>query len=93
MLELVNDVAYRKKKRKYLEADVDRVWITKSNILRRTAKKKKTPKDVKDKIVDVVEELKTVVCSVPSLLREASFTVYGVLENMSLKVPQNSMNF
>lgn len=60
---------------------------------KKNSKKKKTPKDVKDKIVDVVEELKTVVCSVPSLLREASFTVYGVLENMSLKVPQNSMNF
>ena len=26
-------------KRKYLETDVDRVWITRSNILRRTAKK------------------------------------------------------
>ena len=37
------------------------MWITKSSILRTTAKKKKTPKDVKDKIVDVVEELKTVI--------------------------------
>ena len=35
------------------------VWITKSNSLRRTAKEKeKTCKDVEDKIVNVVEELK-----------------------------------
>ena len=50
MLELVNDVAYRKKKRKYLEADVDRVWITKSNILRRTAKKRRLPKMLRTKL-------------------------------------------
>ena len=36
-----------------------RVWIPKSNSLRRTAKEKeKTRKDVEDNIVNVVEELK-----------------------------------
>ena len=49
------------------------VWITKSNSLRRTAKEKeKTRKDLGDKIVNVVDELKntcTFTCLLAGLYR------------------------